>query len=175
VDWDNLSRLEKVATDDADVVLYPQVLNHVQFQGHLCVVLVGDTTRHRKAGLFSTARHLDALPIYRYSQARFHLELLFRDATQFAGLTACQARSPAKRHFHCNASLSAVTLAKLDARQHNGGAASGVSMASLTRRAFNQHLLERISQYLAKGQSVEKSSPDYEALCNYGTLTETAA
>jgi IS5 family transposase len=48
-------------------------------------------------------------------------------------------------------------------------------MARLKQRAFNQHLIERISQCLAQGQSLEKSSPDYEELCNYGTITETAA
>jgi hypothetical protein len=151
------------------------VLNPVQFQGHLWVVLVVDTTRNRKAVLFRTDLHLDALTISRYSKARFQSELRFRDAKQVAGLTDCQARSQAKLNFHFNASLSAVTLAKLEARQQNGDAASGFSMASLKRRAFNQHLIERISQYLAKGHSLEKSSPDYEALCNYGTITETAA
>jgi hypothetical protein len=73
------------------------------------------------------------------------------------------------------ASLRAVTLAKLDARQQHGEAASAFSMASLKRRAFNQHLLERIVQHLARGHSLEKSSPDYEELCNYGIITETAA
>ena len=48
-------------------------------------------------------------------------------------------------------------------------------MASLKRRAFNQYLIERISQHLAKGHSLEKSSLDYEELCNYGIITETAA
>ena len=43
--------------------------------------------------------------------------------------------------------------------------ASAFSMVSLKRRAFNQHLIERISQYLAKGRSLEKSSPEYEQLC----------
>jgi hypothetical protein len=173
--WDNLSRFDKVETEDDDIVLYHQVLNQVQFQCNLRVVLVVDTTHHRKAVLFSTALDLDALTIYRYYKARFQIEFLFRDAKQFAGLTDCQARSQAKLNFHFNASLSAVTLAKLEARQHNGDAASGFSMASLKRRAFNQHLIERISQYLAKGHSLEKSSPDYEELCNYGTITETAA
>ncbi|HSX77401.1 MAG TPA: transposase [Candidatus Saccharimonadia bacterium] len=175
VHWDNLSRFEKVATEDDDIVLYHQVLNHIRFQCNLHVVLVVDTTHNRKAVLFSTDLHLDALTIYRYYKARFQIEFLFRDAKQFAGLTDCQARSQAKLNFHFHASLSAVTLAKLEARQHNGGAASGLSMASLKRRAFNQHLIERISQYLAKGHSLEKSSPDYEELCNYGTITETAA
>jgi hypothetical protein len=175
VAWDNLSRFEKVGTEDEDIVLYHQVLNHVQFQCNLRVVLVVDTSRNRKAVLFSTDLHLDALTLYRYYKARFQIEFLFRDAKQFAGLTDCQARSQAKLHFHFNASLSAVTLAKLDARQQYGEAASGFSMASLKRRAFNQHLLERISQYLAQGHSLEKSSPHYEELCNYGIITETAA
>jgi hypothetical protein len=89
---------------------------------------------------------LDALTISRYDKARFHIECRFRDAKQVAGLTACQARAQAKRNFHFKASLSAVTLATLEARQHNGEAASGCSMASLKRRAFNHHLLERLSQ-----------------------------
>jgi hypothetical protein len=175
VHWDHLSRFEKVETEDDDIMLYHQVLNHIQFQCNLRVVLVVDTKHNRKAVLFSTDLNLDALTIYRYYQARFQIEFLFRDAKQFAGLTDCQARSQAKLNFHFHASLSAVTLAKLEARQQNGDAASGFSMASLKRRAFNQHLIERISQYLAKGHSLEKSSPDYEELCNYGTITETAA
>jgi hypothetical protein len=175
VHWDNLSRFETVETEDDDIVLYHQVLNHVQFQRHLRVVLVVDTKHNRKAVLFSTDLTLDALTIYRYNKARFQIEFLFRDAKQFTGLTDCQARSQAKLNFHFNASLSAVTLAKLDARQQNGDTASAFSMASLKRRAFNQHLIEHISQYLAEGHSLEKSSPDYEELCNYGTITETAA
>jgi hypothetical protein len=54
-------------------------------------------------------------------------------------------------------------------------AASGFSMASLKRRAFNEYLIARISDHLAQGHSLEKSSPAYEELCNYGTITEKAA
>jgi DDE superfamily endonuclease len=147
VHWDDLSRFEQVETDDDEIVLYQQVLNHVQYQCNLCVVLVVDTKHHRRAVLLSTDVDLDALTIYRYDKARFQIEFLFRDAKQFTGLTDSQARSQAKLNFHFNASLSAVTLAKLDARQHTGDAASVFSMASLKRRAFNQHLIERISQH----------------------------
>ena len=175
VNWDDLTRFEKVETEDDHIVIYHQVLNHVQFQRNLRVVLVVDTKHNRRAMLFSTDVTLDALTIYRYYKARFHIEFLFRDAKQCTGLTDCQARSQAKLNFHFNASLSAVTLAKLEAHQQNGAAASVFSMASLKRRAFNQHLIERISQHLAKGHSLEKSSPDYEELCNYGTITDLVA
>jgi hypothetical protein len=173
VHWDDLSRFEKVETDDADIVLYHQLLNHVQCQCTLRVVLVVDTKHNRRAVLFSTDIGLGALTLYRYYKARFQIEFLFRDAKQFTGLTDCQARSQAKLTLHFNASLSAVTLAKLEARQHHGEAASTFSMASLKRRAFNQHLIERIMQHLAKGCSLDKSSPEYEELCNYGIITET--
>jgi len=175
VNWDDLSRLDTVETDEDDIVLYHQVLNHVHFQCNLHVVLVVDSKHHRRAVLFSTDVDLDALSLYRYYKARFQIEFLFRDAKQFTGLTDCQARSHAKLTFHFNASLSAVTLAKLDARQQYGEAAAAFSMTSLKRRAFNQHLIERIVQHLAEGYSLEKSSPDYEELCNYGIITETAA
>lgn len=101
--------------------------------------------------------------------------MLFRDAKQFTGLSDCQARSQAKLDFHFNASLTAVTFAKLEARQQNGNCDQAFSMASLKRRAFNQHLIDRICAHLANGQSLEKSSPDYKTLCNYGIIADEAA
>jgi hypothetical protein len=171
----DLSRLEKVDTEDDHIVLYHQLLNHVQFQCNLCVVVVVDTPRNRRAVLFSTDVALDALTLYRYDKARFQIEFLCRDAKQFTGLTDCQARSQAKLDFHFNASLTAVSLAKLEARQQSGQASSSCSMASLKRRAFNQHLIDRICEYLANGHSLEKSSPAYDTLCNYGLITDLAA
>jgi hypothetical protein len=125
--------------------------------------------------LLSTDVDLEPLRLYRYDKARFHIEFLFRDAKQFTGLSDCQARSKAKLDFHFNASPSAVNVAKLEARQQRGDNDEPMSMASLKRRAFNQHLLDRICEHLANGQNLEKSSPDYEALCNYGVITKEAA
>ncbi len=116
---------------------------------------------------------LDALSLYRYYKARFQIEFLFRDGKQFTGLAGCQARSQTKLAFHFNASLSAVTLAKLEARQFDSQQV--FSMASLKRRNFNQHLIDLICNHLANEQSLDKSSPDYEALCNYGVIRHLAA
>jgi hypothetical protein len=112
------------------------------------VVLVVDTKHNRRALLFSTDVEVDALTIYRYYKARFQIEFLFRDAKQFTGLCDSQARSQAKLDFHFNASLTAVTLARLEARQQHGDTMASFSMASLKRRAFNQHLLDRICDHL---------------------------
>ncbi len=175
VNWDDLSRFDRLNTEDDHIVLYHQILNHVHFKLNLCVVLVSDTQHNRRAVLFSTDVELDALSLYRYYKARFQIEFLFRDGKQFTGLTDCQARSQTKLDFHFNASLSAVSLVKLEARQFRGDSQQAFSMASLKRRNFNQHLIDRICDHLANGQSLDKSSPDYEALCNYGAISELAA
>ena len=175
VQFDDLSRFACVTSEDDTIMLYHQVLNHVHLRCNLRVVLVLDTRSRRRAVLFSTDTDMDAQALYRSYKARFQIEFLFRDAKQFTSLSACQARSQAKLHFHFNASMSALTLGKLETRQQSGGRQTGFSMASVKRRAFNQHLLERISQHLAQGYSLDKSSPGYETLCGYGTIIDMAA
>lgn len=175
VDLADLAGWERVATQEEHIVLSHAVVNHVQLQRNLHVVVVVDTRTQRSAVLFSTDVALPALTIYRYYKARFQIEFLFRDAKQFTGLTDCQARSQAKLHCHFNASLTAVSLAKLTTQQQPYGQEGSFSMASLKRRAFNQHLLDRIIDHLADGASLEKYSPAYESLCNYGTIIALAA
>ena len=170
VNWSDLSRFERLDTEDEHIVLSHQVLNPVPLKRDLQVVVVVHTQRNRYAVLFSTDVDLEPQRLSRYDKARFQIALLFRDAKQCTGLSDCQARAKAKLDFHFNASLSAVTFAKLEARHQHGNGDQAFSMASLKRRAFNQHLIDRICEHLANGQSVEKSSPDYEALCNYAPL-----
>jgi hypothetical protein len=175
VHWSELSRFERMASGDAGIVLYTQVVNHVQFKCNVRVVMVVDTGTHRSALLFSTDVDLTAERLYGYYKARFQIEFLFRDAKQFTGLSDCQARSQAKLAFHFNMSLMAVTFAKLEARQDAYDQLTGFSMASLKRRYFNQHLVDRILTILAEGTTLDKSSPAYESLCNYGTITGMVA
>ncbi len=44
------------------------------------------------------------------------------------------------------------------------------SMASLVRRCFNEHFLQKILAYLAPGQTLTENSHEYETLCNYGII-----
>jgi hypothetical protein len=126
--------------------------------------------------LFSTDLTLPALTLFRYYRARFQIEFLFRDAKQFTGLSDCQARDKDKLHCHFNASLSAVTLAKLEAQQQAGGTLTEpFSMASLQRRAFNRHLLDQMVAHLESRAELTKCSPAYETLCNYGIITPQVA
>jgi hypothetical protein len=172
VHWSELLRFEPVASGDEGIALYTQVVNHVQFKRHVRVVMVVETGTNRSALLLSTDINLPAARLYGSDKARFQIEFLFRDAKQLTGLSDCQARSPAKLAFHFNISLMAVTFAKLEARQHADDQLTSFSMASLKRRSFNQHLIDRILTILAEETTLEKSSPAYESLCNDGTITE---
>ena len=93
VNWSDLSRFERLETEDEHTVLYHQVLNHVQLKRNLQVVVVVNTHANRYVVLFSTDVALDALTLYRSYKARFQIEFLFRDSKQFTGLIDCQARS----------------------------------------------------------------------------------
>lgn len=156
-------------------MLSHQVLNPVQLPGNLQGVVVVPTQRNRSAVLFSTDVALEPQRLYRSDKARGQSEVFLRDAKPLAGLSDGQARANAKRALHCKASRRAVTFAKLEARHQTGNGDQALSMASLKRRAFNQHVLDRIGEYLANGQSLEKSSPDSETLCNYGIIADEAA
>lgn len=114
------------------------------WQCHLQVVVVVHTQRNRYAVLCSTDVALEPQRLSRYDKARCQIAFLCRDAKQVAGVSACQARAQAKRAFHCTASLRAVTFATLAARQQTGHNDHAFSLASLKRRACNQHLIDRI-------------------------------
>ena len=147
----------------------------MQLKRHLRLVLVRHRPTGRYARLFSTDVALSAQTLYRYYKARFQIEFLFRDAKQFTGLGDCQARSASKLRFHFNASLSAVSFAKLEGRQGSDKQGVPFSMASVKRRCFNQHLVDRILDQLATEDRLDKSGPLYEELCNYGTIGDIAA
>jgi hypothetical protein len=171
----DLSRFEQVAAGDADITLYHQRVKHVHLKRNLHLVLVRHRPTGRSARLLSTDVALSAETIYRYDKARFQIEFLFRAAKQFTGLGDCQARSASKLRFHCNASLSAVSFAKLEGHQASDQQGEPFSMASIKRRCFNQHLVDRSLDPLATKASLDKSSPLYEELCNYGTIEDIAA
>lgn len=111
------------------------------------------------------------MQIYQDYKLRFQIEFIFRDAKPFTGLEDCQARTAQKLEFHFNAAFTALNLAKLEARQpHSGQAPFVFLMASVKRRALNQHLLERFVLKLDLDPSQIKSHPNDSTLCHYGAI-----
>lgn len=96
--------------------------------------------------LFSTDTELDPEALVEMYGARFQQEFIFRDGKQHLGLADGQMRDQAKRHFHLNASLWALNLARLEDRAAQGEEPNRViSMAKWKRRGTCRHLVERIA------------------------------
>jgi len=139
-------RIKKVHKDD-QVALYEGVVYHVQLKRKikLCYIefLTDGEPNGRVQFLFSTDLKQGALQIYLFYKARFQIEFIFRDAKQFTGLNHCQARTQGKLHFHHNASLTAVNIAKavyhLDKPK---GERTSFSMADVKTELLNEYMLE---------------------------------
>jgi hypothetical protein len=166
------------------VQLYSAVLFHVTLCRLVQVALLqpdkpGKVDR-RKADkpryvlLFSTDVSLSGQQIVRYYKARYQIEFLFRDAKQGTGLNDCQARDARALHFHWNAALCALNLAKWQEAQRTAAhwphGRTGFSLASCKQRQSNEHLLQVFSQSLGLEWSWVKSQSCYDQLCNYGAI-----
>lgn len=171
----DLQRFTFVETVQPDIDLCTARVWHVSLKREIRLAYLIDRRhphRVRTCLLFSTDVAQDPKQIYQFYQLRFQIEFIFRDAKQFTGLEDCQARDGLKLEFHFNASLTALNLAKFNAhRQHQGQEPFVFSMASVKRRALNQHLLERFITNLDLEPSVIKSHPNYSTLCDYGAIT----
>jgi hypothetical protein len=173
----NLQRLtgfDVVATDEPFLTLSTKTVWSVSLKRMVRVVVVVNRKEKKKpriAVLFSTDRELSATTIFRYYKARFQIEFIFRDAKQFAGFSHCQARNKEALHFHFNASVTAVNLARITAQQEQKTDGPFVfSMASIKQRAFNEHLLDLIISKLALDQTAVKNHSQFEYLRNYGAI-----
>lgn len=174
VDLTNLERFIWVSQVQPGVELYTQVVWHVSLKRQIRLAVLKDTRKPGKSSyvvLFSTDLTQSAEQIYRFYKLRFQIEFIFRDAKQFTGLSDCQARSVKKLDFHFNASFTALNLAKLDVhRQQSGNTPFVFSMASVKRRALNDHLLDTFISKLGLSPNAIKSHPNYQNLRSYGVI-----
>ncbi len=155
-------------TPEPGVEYLTAIVHHVALKRAIRVVLTVDRTNPEKIRrhlFFSTDFTLDPETLVAYYRARFHLEFVFRDAKQFAGLEDCQARTAEALDFHFNASFCAVNIAKADSVD-----AKVFSMASHKLRAFNRLCLDRIISTFDLDTDRLKNHPRYEEFCNWGVL-----
>ena len=146
VHYDDLSCFDNVGPldDKPNVEVYTQKLNSAHFGRDFRVVVLVDTKAESYVVLASTDCDLAAWKIVEFYRLRFQIELIFRDAKQFAGFTHCQARSKEKLAFHLNMSLAAINLARL----HVLHSEEAMSISNCVRQAYNRwlagHLLSRL-------------------------------
>ncbi|MBE8967321.1 transposase [Nostocales cyanobacterium LEGE 12452] len=174
VDLADPTRLTWVRELQSGVELYTAVVWHISLKRKIRLVYLLDHRQPDKpsyAVLFSTDINQSADDIYRFYKLRFQIEFIFRDAKQFTGLSDCQARDVKKLDFHFNASFTALNLAKLDAHQQQSAQKPFIfSMASVKRRALNDHLLDTFISMLELSPTVIKSHPNYQNLRSYGVI-----
>ncbi len=175
VDWNNpdFRRLKLRETLGDGTQLYSAVVWSVAFKCNIQVVYLRKTKAGKRSYilLFSTDLELSASDIYRFYSARFQIEFIFRDARQFTGMNDSQARNPEALDTQVNASLTALNLAKAALRpEHLRDKPIPFSLASLKRRALNEHLLERFFSHFDLDPSLIKSTPEWSNLLEYGTI-----
>lgn len=102
--------------------------------------------------------------------SRFQIEILYRDAKQHLGLTHCQARNEKKIHFHLNASLTAVSLAKAVHHLAEGKQDQAFSIADIKTLYANELLLERFISTFGINPNMSKIKSLRDAVTNFGRL-----
>ena len=174
VDFQNLSRWELIATDGPHITLYTLGVWSVSLKRRIRAVVAVNRKEQEKPRyvvLFSTDTSLSATNIFRFYKARFQIEFIFRDAKQFAGFSDCQARDKEALHFHFNASVTVVNVARIMAQEAQKTDAKLVfSMTSVKQRFFNEHLLNLFIDRLALDQTAVKNHPQFEYLRNYAAI-----
>jgi len=169
VQFGTLSRFEYVDTldDRPQIEVYVQRLNSPHFKRDLRVVVLVDTEADSYVVLASTDCKLAPMQIVRFYRLRFQIELIFRDAKQFAGLTHCQARSKEKLAFHLNMSLAAVNVARLCI----GRSKKAVSMNSYLRQAYNRWLAGHLLSRLGLEARFGINHPQVQQVIRMGSMT----
>ena len=138
------------------------------------VIKAVKVTKHEKDRigeclLFSTDTMLNAEQVFYFYGARFQIEFIFRDAKGFTGLTDTQTRNKDRLHYHFNASLTALNVAKLE---HRTICATSVplSMASIGRKNFVEIVINRFINMFGFDPTLIKLNPQYEKLLQFGSI-----
>jgi len=160
----------KCCYDDEEIKIFEGIVYCKSLKRKIKLAYV----EHKDGGyavLFSTDLNLDGNTIYLYYKSRYQIEFLFRDAKQHTGLTHCQARNESKLHFHFNASLSTVSIAKAVYYLKNRKAISdSFSMADVKTLHLNKIIADLIFANLEIDLSCEKIRKVYFNVLRLGKI-----
>jgi hypothetical protein len=171
-----LSRFEDLGPmeDAPHLHLYTAVVWHKTLQRRLRLVVLlnrTDPAQPRFIVLGSTDPELNGLRLIELYAARFQIEFLFRDSTQFTGLLDCQARAASAVDFHCNASLATLNLVRAEAlRMQQDQEPHVFSMASWKQCQCNERWLDVFMEKFALDPTWVKNHSCYDELRTYGAI-----
>ncbi|RME97871.1 MAG: hypothetical protein D6772_09820 [Bacteroidetes bacterium] len=160
--------------DDGSWIAYELVANVQAWKRNVKLVVVHELNDD---GSIKTARLIactdldkDRGEVLFAYHSRFQIEILYRDAKQHLGLTQCQARSQEKIHFHLNASLTAVSVAKAAHHLQNGKHDQAFSIADIKTLYANKLLLERFISTFGIDPNMPKIKSLRDAVTNFGRM-----
>ncbi|NRA47914.1 MAG: transposase [Phaeodactylibacter sp.] len=160
--------------DDGSWIGYELVANVQAWKRNVKLVIIHELLQD---GSIKTARLIactdvdkDGGEVLFAYHSRFQIEILYRDAKQHLGLTHCQARSEQKIHFHLNASLTAVSVAKVAHHLAPGKQDQAFSIADIKTLYANELLLERFISTFGIDPNMSKIKSLREAVTNFGRM-----
>lgn len=160
--------------EDRSWIAYELVANVQAWKRNVKLVIVHHL---RSDGSIKTARliactdvNMDGGCTLLAYHSRFQIEILYRDAKQHLGLTHCQARSEDKIHFHLNASLTTVSLAKaahhIEPEQHD----KPFSLVDIKTLYANELLLDRFISTFGIDPNLSKINLLRDSVTNFGRM-----
>lgn len=156
---------EKFERNEQDeVVLYSKVVWSVGLKTKIKLVIV--KCENKMVFLFSTDLSMTAQEIFKIYSSRFQIEFLFRDAKQFCGLTDCQARNEQSIYYHWNASLTAVSIAKIMYKQDG----KPFSMTNVKRQFHNKLLLDLFLSNFEIEPNLMKNKQIIDIITDFGKI-----
>jgi len=161
--------------DNEKIELFSCVAHSVSLNRVIKIVLVRKFLGDGKCGeafLFSTDTELEATSIFQYYVARFQIEFIFRDAKGFVGLTDCQSRDARRIHYHFNASLTALNVAKLQDHelQANKDTQHAFSITNWSRIYHVEIVINRFISMFGLDPTCIKSHPDFNNMLAFGNV-----
>jgi hypothetical protein len=141
IDMESLEeeRFEIIDLEDNQGQILSAVVNSISLKRNIRLCIWQSQDGKKRKLYFSTDTDMEAKEIVEYYRTRFQIEFCYRDAKQFTGLTHSQSRDLNKLHFHFNASLTSVNLAKVNALEKG----TVLSMTSVKVLCHNLFLLQR--------------------------------
>ncbi|MFV0378137.1 MAG: transposase [Mangrovibacterium sp.] len=175
IDWQNLNPdYFNVITTDGQTTVYSAIVYSKSFKRDIKIACEFSISKKGKKShkiYFSTDLEMEASAIIKYYRSRFQIEFLYRDGKQHTALEHSQARSENKLHFHFNASLTTINIARvchwLSLPKEKRDA---FSMADVKTLYHNMLLLQRFIDLFAINPNKLKNQDIVKELIYYGTI-----
>lgn len=175
VNIDDFKDSDVTELDNEQIKLRSCIAHSVSLNRLVKVVLVRKLVSDGKYGeafLFSTDTELEATKIFQFYVARFQIEFIFRDAKGFVGFADCQSRDPRRIHYHFNASLTALNVAKLqDAElQSTKNTKHAFSMTNWSRIYHVEIVINQFIAIFGLDPTFIKSHPNFNSMLAFGNV-----